>query len=301
MFIFECALSAEQFCVAYKTIFFQFIDYDNYKDMIFSISKNANFTPAVLIATIFIFCLVSTLTANAQVNQRDETGLRQGPWQGTHPNGRVRYTGQFVDNKPIGTFKHFNPDGSARLNLYHELHNDTVKAVFFHRNGQNLATGQFLHQKRTGLWTYYSQSGQKLSENSYLNGQMHGAFLIFFPSGAISERIDYVEGRKEGMWNQYFENGMLRLEANYMNDMLHGAFTAYHSNGIALVRAEFYENLPHNQKFFFTSTGEKIREQEFNKGVLVSERVFIHIADEPTVPLEPSNDPILEMIRSGIH
>ena len=94
---------------------------------------------------------------------------------------------------------------------------------------------------------------------------------------------------------------MLRLEANYLNDKLHGPFIAYHSNGTVLVRAEYYENLPHNQKVFFTSTGEKIREQEFNKGALVSQRVFIHIADEPAVPLGPSNDPILEMIRSGIH
>lgn len=278
-----------------------FLNYENYKNMIFSISKNAIFAPVVRIATIFLVCFVSIMPAIAQINQRDESGRRQGPWQGTHPNGRVRYTGQFVDNEPIGTFRHFNPDGSARLNLYHEVHNDTVKAVFFHRNGRNLATGQFLNQKRTGVWTFYTQTGQKLSKNSYLNGQIHGVFLIFFPSGAISERINYVEGRKEGMWHQYFEDGTLRLEANYMNDKLHGPFTAYHSNGAVLVRAEYYENLPHNQKVFFTSTGEKIREQEFNKGALVSESVFIHIADEPAVPLGPSNDPILEMIRSGIH
>lgn len=253
-----------------------------------------------IIAAIVAICLACSIDAYGQMNQRDAEGRRQGQWQGTHPNGRLRYTGQFVDDKPVGMFRHFNPDGSARLQLVHEANNDTVKAVFFHRNGRNLGTGQFLNQQRTGLWTYFSEGGAKVSENSYVNGQIHGLHTVFYPSGAITETVEYDMGKKNGLWKKYFESGQLRIEATYLNDKLHGAFRAWHSNGIPLIVAEYHENLPHNKKVYFTENGETIKEQLFQKGELLRETVFIEQSDDSTVPLQPGNDPILEMIRRGI-
>ena len=56
----------------------------------------------ILFITLFSFII------NAQdVNKIDAKGKKQGVWKKYHPNGMLRYTGSFKDDKPVGVFKYY--------------------------------------------------------------------------------------------------------------------------------------------------------------------------------------------------
>ena len=55
-----------------------------------------------------------------QINQKDAKGKKQGVWSKTYPKSKVvEYTGQFKDDKPIGTFVYYYPSSKkkAEINL----------------------------------------------------------------------------------------------------------------------------------------------------------------------------------------
>jgi len=223
-----------------------------------------------------------------QINKRDEQGRRQGPWQGTFPSGRIRYQGQFENDNPTGTFKYFYNDGALRAELTHTLGKDTVPAVYFHRNRQKLAQGQFVTNQREGLWVFFSERGERLSETWYKNGLQHGKTTTYFPNGPIAETVDYVDGEKHGQWIQYFEDGTFRLNALYEKNNLNGQFKLFHENGKPLLTAYYNNNLPHQHWTFYTAEGEVEREIFYQNGLIVEEKIHIEREIEITIPLKPS-------------
>ena len=44
-------------------------------------------------------------------NKTDEKGRKQGKWSKAYPNGQVRYSGEFKDDKEVGTFSYYSKDG----------------------------------------------------------------------------------------------------------------------------------------------------------------------------------------------
>lgn len=233
----------------------------------------------------------------AQHNQRDEEGRRQGPWRGDYPTGVMRYQGQFIDDKPTGTFRYYYTDGALRAELHHNPGRDTVPAIYFHRNRQRMAAGQFSNNKRVGLWRFFSDMGVKLAENQYHDGLMEGQAITFFPKGTIAETVEYRAGQKHGAWIQYFEDGSKRLIANYENDQLSGQFQLFFENGKPLLLATYLENLPHDTWKFFTSVGELEKEVMYQRGALINEIIYIEREEEITIPLQPAN-PVEDVFSS---
>jgi len=231
-------------------------------------------------------------------NQRDEQGRRQGSWQGTYPSGRVRYQGQFIDDRPTGTFRYFHNDGSLRAELFHTPGNDTVSAVYFHRNRQRMALGQFVNNQRVGPWRFFSDMGVKLAENNYENGALQGKSVTFFPGGAIAETVEYMHNEKDGAWIQYFEDGSIRLTTTYSQDKLNGPFKLFNQNGKLLLEATYCKSLPDGTWKFFSDQGELEKEAVYKAGALVYETIYIERETEITIPLKPAGAPSEDVFRS---
>lgn len=237
---------------------------------------------------VFSAIILLAFPVDGQMNNRDEQGRRQGPWQGTFPSGRIRYQGQFINDNPTGTFKYFYNDGALRAELTHIPGKDTVPAVYFHKNRQKLAQGQFVNSQRESLWVFFSERGEKLSESWYKNGLQHGKTTTFFPNGSITETVEYIDGEKHGQWFQYFENGNFRLKAIFEKNSLNGPFKLFHENGKPLLTANYINNLPHEHWVFFTAEGEVEREVFYQNGLIIEEKILIEREIEVTIPLKPS-------------
>ena len=96
------------------------------------------------------------------INQVDENGNKQGHWEKKYKNGKLRYSGQFIDNEPIGLFKRFSNKGKLSSTLLYKKGVIAVKAQFFHENGKVLAEGVYIAQKKDSTWKFYSENEQLL-------------------------------------------------------------------------------------------------------------------------------------------
>ena len=56
---------------------------------------------------ITLFILSYALPVVAQTNYTDDLGKKQGKWVKKYDGGKIRYTGTFRDDIPIGTFTYF--------------------------------------------------------------------------------------------------------------------------------------------------------------------------------------------------
>ena len=66
--------------------------------------KNIKRLFIVTILTVF-FC--GTVVFSQKINQLDANGKRTGLWEKKYPSGRLRYTGDFLAGKEVGTFKFY--------------------------------------------------------------------------------------------------------------------------------------------------------------------------------------------------
>ena len=86
-----------------------------------------------MIVSIFIgLIFISSSTIFAQ-NHVDNEGLKQGEWV-KYKNGSKFYEGQFIDDKPIGEFLYFYPNGNIKIRtLFHEDGKMNKTKIFFMR------------------------------------------------------------------------------------------------------------------------------------------------------------------------
>ena len=105
------------------------------------------------------------LRKREDINRTDAMGLKQGPWKEFHPNGKVKWEGNFVDGERQGIFKEYDAQGSLK---------DLVKFD----NGvkdEQASQAQLLEIKRT-----YHANGKVASMGSYSKaGKKEGLFREF--------------------------------------------------------------------------------------------------------------------------
>lgn len=76
---------------------------------------------------------------------------------------------------------------------YEILNQNTVKAVYFHENGQVKQEGFYKDGKLHGKWTSYDTNGQKVALGEYENGQKSGKWF-FWTNSKLAE-VDYATSR----------------------------------------------------------------------------------------------------------
>lgn len=224
-------------------------------------------------------------------NRVDDQGLKQGPWKGYFHDGKLRYTGQFVDDEPTGVFRYYYARGAVRAELVHEPGQDTVQATYFYPNGKILSTGFFAHQQKAGEWDYFSEQGVLVARNNYHQGVEHGVAETFFANGQVTERVTWQHGKKHGPWLHFFEDGSPRLVAGYHDDLLTGPFEVYYPNGQQVLQATYLDNFPHDTWRYYSQEGELEKEIVYDRGVVIEEQIYIEREEEETIPLRPGEDP----------
>ena len=215
----------------------------------------------LLIFPFFCFC---------QTNTIDKKGLKQGAWAKYYTDNKTPiYTGQFLDNKPIGEFRYFFPSGKVKAIIQHQAKNNLSYARLYFENEQLMAEGRYKEMKKDSLWINYNSQGFIISREIYaldklnglrvtyyLEGQgedeekmltienykdslLDGSFESFFMKGNIEKQGNYIKGNKEGTWLIYNPDGQRASKANYKNDVLHGWSFAYNSKGVELKKLMF--------------------------------------------------------------
>ena len=136
-------------------------------------------------------------------NQIDSNGYKQGYWKQNHTNGKIRYEGNFVDDKPSGVFKYYDKKGLLKANLEYFDKGVRSSARLYFPDGTEKAIGLFVNEHKYGLWKFFNKDGQLISEEHYSKGVLDGDYKVFYANGQLLEDSFYTNGLKEGASKQY--------------------------------------------------------------------------------------------------
>jgi len=184
---------------------------------------------ATLVCTFFF---ISNIVAQ-KVNQFDADGKRTGVWKKKYPNGKLRYTGSFLNGKEIGTFKFYenNSNNFPHITKEYKATSDTATVKFFNKDGDVKTIGKMIGKNRVGAWTYYFSNKNIFSEEFYNNGKLEGVLKNYYANGQVTEIAEYKNGLKNGVSKIYTENGVLIEEVIYVDGKLNGPAKYYDLKG----------------------------------------------------------------------
>ena len=121
---------------------------------------------------------------------------------------------------------------------------------------QVIEEGNYIDNKREGIWKKYYPTGALQSEITYQHNHPFGAYKTFYPNGNIEEEgfwrtnkntggfKRYHEngkpaqefsfntyGKRNGVQKYYYPNGRLQLEVEVENGVAHGFYKSYYPDG----------------------------------------------------------------------
>ena len=215
---------------------------------------------------LFLF-LISPLFA--QVNQKDANGFKQGAWQKSYPEGKLKYEGNFKNDVPIGLFKYYYPDG--KLEATNNYFNDGkyASAHMYYPDGKIKALGLYNETKKDSLWKYFNKNEVLTAEEYYVKGVKHGIWKTYYDNAKLADETNWNNGKKEGKWNQYYEDGSLKQEAMYINDKREGDFKIYFPENKQLsIEGKYKDDVKTGNWFHYLQNGLIEKVERFKGGIL---------------------------------
>ncbi|WP_347838330.1 hypothetical protein [uncultured Draconibacterium sp.] len=244
-----------------------------------------------MIRFLLVLFFMIHLFASAQINQTDADGLRQGLWQKEQANGRLLYEGNFKDDKPVGTWKRYHPGGQLKALI--EYKNDTAHTQLFDVWRKKVAEGNFLNQKKEGVWKIF-KNNLLVADEEYKRGIKEGNSHRFYPSGEVMEEKQWVNNKEEGDYQIFYKNGVPYMQCKMKNGMRHGLFLVSYENGRQELVAEYRNNLRHGEWKYFDKDGTLLYTLFYDNGQIVNPNVRDSIDNLKMMELEENKGTILD-------
>jgi len=164
-----------------------------------------------------------------QINAIDANGMKQGPWKKYYESTKALfYEGQFKDDKPVGTFKHYYNNSKLRsITIYQ---GNIARAEVFTRKGILMAKGKFVDQKKDSTWVYFNDYGKISQKETYFEGNKSGLEETYYPNGQVASRVEYINGIENGKFVMFYSNGNIENEGEYLNGQFNGNYIYYYDN-----------------------------------------------------------------------
>jgi antitoxin component YwqK of YwqJK toxin-antitoxin module len=228
----------------------------------------------------FLFALpvlninAQTTETDVEINKTDANGLKQGTWKKTSKEGKLIYTGFFLDGKPEGHFIYYDTTGFVKAESdFTEKGTRSFTVTYFRTKGK-MSEGLYVNEKRDGVWKYYNEEGIMISEEGYRDGIADGVWKTYYANKAILEEISYHNGKKDGPWKQYFYDGPLKLSATYKNGKLEGLATFFHPNGRVMVSGPYVNNMKDGVWMHIDDKGVAQKREVWSNGILSIEEYY---------------------------
>lgn len=216
---------------------------------------------------ISIIFLSFTYLQAQDLNQVDSNGNKQGKWRKTYLSGVIKYEGQFRNDKPYGIFKHYYEDAQLKANTTFSDDGIIAHTKSFHENGQPLADGKYINQKRDSTWNFYSDiDGSLVSVENYKIGTLYGLNILYYPGqDQVAEITEYISGKKEGPYLKYFPDGKIMIEGNYSNNQLDGKYTVYYDDGTIEIDGKYLNGIKEGNWDYYDEEGKTISEEDYKE------------------------------------
>ena len=221
---------------------------------------------STFVLILFSCVLVAQIDSTKAPNISDEKGLKQGAWQGLHPNGNVRYSGSFKNDMPIGIFNYYDTYGN--LSTVIDNSSDSASVTFYHLNKVKMAEGKYYNQIRSGKWKFYDSDGTISTQKYFENGKENGPARIYYKDGRVAR--DYVNrnGVKHGQLQDLFPEGKPKFQANFIDGNPDGKVKHFHTNGAVKIIGYYKFAVQEDTWTYFGSDGKVQRYEIYRNGFL---------------------------------
>jgi len=162
-----------------------------------------------------------------------------------YKNGNLMTSGLYSLGAKIGTWFHYNEDGSLKEEIRHQTV-DTSFSGFrvYHPNGQIKIEGKLNGEKRTGIWKSYYADEQLYVTGGFENGKEHGIFERYRSDGTKWVSRYYENGIQEGQGISYHDDGKtISSIANFKNGKKDGLSQSFSKEGILISTDNYIDGL----------------------------------------------------------
>lgn len=185
----------------------------------------------------FSFLLISIFSfaqsSDGSVNVRDASNQKQGPW------------------------KVYNTDGKYKG---YEI-------------GQLVEEGEYLNNRKTGVWTKYFPNGNKKHELTFANNIANGYAKIYYRSGQLQEEGIWKMNRWSGQYKYYYPDGTLKYDWNYNSSgKREGEQKYFHENGVLMYLGEWKNGSEKGELLEYYEDGSIKAKRYFEEGKVQPEQ-----------------------------
>lgn len=134
---------------------------------------------------------------------------------------------------------------------------------------QKIEEGNFVANKREGIWKKYHTNGNLRSEITYINNRPAGPYKLYYASGAIQEDGNWMRERNTGAFKRYYPNGVLAQDFSFTEHGLRtGTQRYYYDNGNLELEVEVVDGVEEGVMKRFYPNGELMEEKLLRNGVV---------------------------------
>ena len=202
-----------------------------------------------------LFLLFFSLFGDAQINQTDAKGRKQGAWEKNYANNSLRFKGQFKDDIPFGSFQYYHPNGQKRAVNTYRKSSGVCFSMQYDEEGRLIAKGKYIVEKKDSVWNFYDAKGILISTETYQLDQKKGLSKTYFDNGKVAEEMSFVEEKREGVWIQRIEDGTAVAKAHYIGGVLNGDAKYWDTSGTPVASGMYTNGLQHKTWIEYNSEG----------------------------------------------
>lgn len=184
-------------------------------------------TTLILLFSAFLF-LVSCRrpqTAYYENGQPEyEIEVRNGKYHGEavwyFPNGKVKQTCVYADNKLNGKLVRYHSNGKPQLEEFYSMGLRNGESISYYITGKRESLKTYRNDTLNGPYKAYHIHGEKKVEGNYSDGLFSGRWLYYDIDGAVIGIGEFSEG--SGKHRAWYKNGQLQREVGYRNNKKNG-------------------------------------------------------------------------------
>ena len=207
-----------------------------------------------------------------RVYGRDKNGDITSKITSYHPNGEIKQYLEAVNNRALGTYKEWHPNGEPKIE-------SRVIGGIADINSQ--AEESWLFEGQNRAW---DEDGNLLAEILYSKGELEGVSKYYHPNGKVWKLTSYVKNNKTGTEKTHLQDVSLFQTTEHKNGIKEGASVRYwgpnhiayqevYQNGL-LLEAEYFDkhgnpisNIHEGEGFRAILGKESLQElQEYHRG-----------------------------------
>jgi len=160
------------------------------------------------------------------------SGTKDKEW---FSSGTKSAEGELLNQKPVGTWKYYYPNGFTEEEGYYKNgikdgkwikysinYSDRISEIVSYKDG--LRDGEYIRYDNISI-------DRPEALTNYINGKQNGLDIAYYPNGLVNWESVYADDQLEGYERGYYPNGQLKQEGNFVKGKPTGIFKAYDQEG----------------------------------------------------------------------